>query len=263
MAAGAITFAAMLFGVLRFDATIMMASVAALLLGIVVWGSNGSTAKQAAIEVDKGRGQSGGIDRFDRSSRDCRTADIALRRIVGTRAAKYHLHSIRSSAEDIAMDSISCVRRRRWLLREQGSEGACRSFSQHVRRRRLATCVERHRGLYGLCAPARSGSGVCRHRRWHLPQHRSRRDLQARGLSRHAASRSGRSWRMPPIQGECWQAARRFRSIAARMAARAGSGADLQLPVAARMPFAMPRDAVRATSEPAGRNLCRARGLAA
>jgi hypothetical protein len=53
MAAGAITFAAMLFGVLRFDATIMMASVAALLLGVVVWGSNGSTAKQAAIELTK------------------------------------------------------------------------------------------------------------------------------------------------------------------------------------------------------------------
>jgi hypothetical protein len=53
MAAGAITFSAMLFGVLRFDATIMMASVAALLLGVVVWGSNGSTAKQAAIELTK------------------------------------------------------------------------------------------------------------------------------------------------------------------------------------------------------------------
>jgi hypothetical protein len=31
----------------------MMASVAALLLGVVVWGSNGSTAKQAAIELTK------------------------------------------------------------------------------------------------------------------------------------------------------------------------------------------------------------------
>jgi hypoxanthine-guanine phosphoribosyltransferase len=53
IAAGAIVFAAMLFGVLRFDATIMMASVAAMLLGIVVWGSNGSTAKQAANELTK------------------------------------------------------------------------------------------------------------------------------------------------------------------------------------------------------------------
>src|ERR1700689_4983599 len=53
MAAGAIIFAAMLCGAVRFDATIMMASVAALLLGIVVWGSNGSTAKQAANELTK------------------------------------------------------------------------------------------------------------------------------------------------------------------------------------------------------------------
>jgi hypothetical protein len=53
IAAGAIIFAGMLFGVLRFDATIMMASVAAMLLGIVVWGSNGSTAKQAASELTK------------------------------------------------------------------------------------------------------------------------------------------------------------------------------------------------------------------
>ena len=75
-----------------------------------------------------------------------------------------------------------------------------------------------------------------------------------------AACRSGRSWRMLPIQSACWQAVRRFRSIAARMPARAGSAqADPQLPDRGKAPFAMPRDAVRATSEPAGRNLRRAR----
>jgi hypothetical protein len=49
-AVGAVVFAAMFLGAIRFDATGMMASVAALLLGIVVWGSNSSTEKQAIDE---------------------------------------------------------------------------------------------------------------------------------------------------------------------------------------------------------------------
>jgi hypothetical protein len=42
---------AMLFGVMRFDVGIMAAAVAALLGGIVVWGSNSSTAKEATKEL--------------------------------------------------------------------------------------------------------------------------------------------------------------------------------------------------------------------
>jgi hypothetical protein len=53
VAGGAIVFAAMFLGAIRFDVTIMMASIAALLLGIVVWGSNSSTEKQAAEELAK------------------------------------------------------------------------------------------------------------------------------------------------------------------------------------------------------------------
>ena len=43
--------AAMLLGAMRFDPAAMAAAVAALLGGIVVWGSNGSTAKEAAKEL--------------------------------------------------------------------------------------------------------------------------------------------------------------------------------------------------------------------
>jgi hypothetical protein len=48
---GGIVLFAMLFGVMRFDLGIMAAAVAALLGGIVVWGSNSSTAKEAAKEL--------------------------------------------------------------------------------------------------------------------------------------------------------------------------------------------------------------------
>jgi hypothetical protein len=47
---GTVLFA-MVFGVMRFDLGIMAAAVAALLGGIVVWGSNSSTAKEAAKEL--------------------------------------------------------------------------------------------------------------------------------------------------------------------------------------------------------------------
>jgi hypothetical protein len=51
VAAGAILLAAMLFGAMLPDLTVMTLAMAALLGGIVVWGSNGSTAKEAASEM--------------------------------------------------------------------------------------------------------------------------------------------------------------------------------------------------------------------
>jgi len=51
--AGGIVLVALLLGALRFDPAEMMAAIAALLGGIVVWGSNGSTAKEAANEMAK------------------------------------------------------------------------------------------------------------------------------------------------------------------------------------------------------------------
>ena len=49
--AGATLLVALLLGVLRFDATEMLAAIAALLGGIVGWGSNRSTAQEAAAEL--------------------------------------------------------------------------------------------------------------------------------------------------------------------------------------------------------------------
>lgn len=51
VAGGALVLAAMLFGVIRFDPAVMAAAVAALLGGIVVWGSNRSTAQEATDEL--------------------------------------------------------------------------------------------------------------------------------------------------------------------------------------------------------------------
>ena len=51
VAGGGILLAAILFGVVWFDLQLMMIAMAALLGGIVVWGSNGSTAKEAAAEL--------------------------------------------------------------------------------------------------------------------------------------------------------------------------------------------------------------------
>jgi hypothetical protein len=51
VAGGGIVLASMLLGAIRFDPAAMVAAVAALLGGIVVWGSNGSTAKEAAKEL--------------------------------------------------------------------------------------------------------------------------------------------------------------------------------------------------------------------
>jgi hypothetical protein len=53
VAGGVILLAALLLGLIRFDPTWMLAAVAALLGGIVVWGSNGSTAKEAVEQLAK------------------------------------------------------------------------------------------------------------------------------------------------------------------------------------------------------------------
>ena len=51
VAGGGLVLAAMLVGAIRFDLGFMAASVASFLGGIVVWGSNSSTAKEAAKEI--------------------------------------------------------------------------------------------------------------------------------------------------------------------------------------------------------------------
>jgi hypothetical protein len=48
---GVLVLGGMLFGAIGFDPAIMAAAVAALLGGIAVWGSNRSTAKEAAKEL--------------------------------------------------------------------------------------------------------------------------------------------------------------------------------------------------------------------
>ena len=48
---GAILLAAILLGAIAFDPRLLLAAIAALLGGIVVWGSNDSTAKEAAAEL--------------------------------------------------------------------------------------------------------------------------------------------------------------------------------------------------------------------
>jgi hypothetical protein len=51
VAAGGVLLAALLLGTIRFDLQLMMLAMAALLGGIVAWGSNGATAKEAASEL--------------------------------------------------------------------------------------------------------------------------------------------------------------------------------------------------------------------
>ena len=50
-AAGGVLLVALLLGAIRFDLQLMMFAMAAFLGGIVVWGSNGSTANEAASEL--------------------------------------------------------------------------------------------------------------------------------------------------------------------------------------------------------------------
>ena len=49
--AGAVLLAAVLLGVFSFDPRLLLAAITALLGGIVVWGSNHSTADEAAQEL--------------------------------------------------------------------------------------------------------------------------------------------------------------------------------------------------------------------
>lgn len=51
VAAGGIVLVAIVLGVLRFDPLVMTGAAAALLGGIVAWGANGSTAKEATNEL--------------------------------------------------------------------------------------------------------------------------------------------------------------------------------------------------------------------
>jgi hypothetical protein len=48
---GAILLPASLLGAIAFDPRVLLAAIAALLGGIVVWGSNSSTAKEAAAQL--------------------------------------------------------------------------------------------------------------------------------------------------------------------------------------------------------------------
>jgi hypothetical protein len=51
VAIGGVLLVALLLGAIRFDLQLMMLAMAALLGGIVAWGSNGSTANEAKSEL--------------------------------------------------------------------------------------------------------------------------------------------------------------------------------------------------------------------
>jgi hypothetical protein len=51
IAAGGISMAAILFGAIRFDPVVMVAAMAAMLGGVVVFGSNVSTSRQAVARM--------------------------------------------------------------------------------------------------------------------------------------------------------------------------------------------------------------------
>jgi hypothetical protein len=68
VAGGVVVLATMLFGAIRFDPGIMAAAVAALLGGIVVWGSNRSTRTEAARDLAAAEAdRSALIDKMDLS----------------------------------------------------------------------------------------------------------------------------------------------------------------------------------------------------
>jgi hypoxanthine-guanine phosphoribosyltransferase len=54
---GGIVFGAILIGAIRFDPAVMALAIAAMLGGVAVWGSNGSTAKQAAAQRKAAEGR--------------------------------------------------------------------------------------------------------------------------------------------------------------------------------------------------------------
>ena len=61
VAGGGVVLAAMLVGAIRCDLGLMAAAVASLLGGIVVWGSNSSTAKEAANEITAAESKRAGL----------------------------------------------------------------------------------------------------------------------------------------------------------------------------------------------------------
>ena len=68
--AGGIWILAYFLGVIRFDPTAMIASIAAIIGGVVVFGSNSSTSKQTTAAMKVAETQRAEIDRHDRSSGD-------------------------------------------------------------------------------------------------------------------------------------------------------------------------------------------------
>ena len=66
IALGAVTLLLLLFGAVRFDPVVMMAAVIAFIGGIVVSGTNASTAKQMAAEMARAEAERTGlIDQLD------------------------------------------------------------------------------------------------------------------------------------------------------------------------------------------------------
>jgi hypothetical protein len=61
MAGGGIVLLAMLFGLIRFDATVLTLAFAALLGGIVVYGSNIGTTREAAAAVAAAEAKRAGL----------------------------------------------------------------------------------------------------------------------------------------------------------------------------------------------------------
>lgn len=53
LAGGGVLLAAILLGIISFDQRLLLVAIAALLGGIVLWGSNHSTAQEAAEELAK------------------------------------------------------------------------------------------------------------------------------------------------------------------------------------------------------------------
>ena len=79
---GGIVLAAMLVGAIRLDPTALAGASAALLGGIVVWGSNNSTAKEARKEVAVAEARRAALDRNDRSACDLLTAGATTRAVA-------------------------------------------------------------------------------------------------------------------------------------------------------------------------------------
>jgi hypothetical protein len=59
--AGGVVFAAIIVGAIRFDPAVMAFAIAATLGGAAVWGSNGSTAKEAATQLKAAESRRAGL----------------------------------------------------------------------------------------------------------------------------------------------------------------------------------------------------------